>query len=245
MEKFRDQETVSENHFALEPGEVLKTLQDPLIYRNFLIHLFVMIPISLYLVWLGHTLDQYFGLTPVISFEARLMISGLLLCVGAIIVVYSYAYLLLFGGGSPGSHLGGPCRMVTSGPYALVRHPSVIGKLFGVIALGILCGSTLFVCAIIPLLLIYSLAINRLVQERNCEKAFGAPYKEYRLLAPMVVPRMKELVLFFQGGLQPIELGLEELRGKCAPRSELKVYLILHALMIALLSLAVYLIVGT
>ncbi len=224
----------------MKPDEIFNTIKDPRIYRNFLIHLFVMAPITLYIVWLGLMLDRSWGLTPFLGIEARAVISALLFFAGTVIVVYSYAYLLIFGGGSPGSHLGGPLCLVAKGPYALVRHPSVIGKLLGVIALGVFCGSLSFVVLFVPLLLVYSLATNRFVQERNCETVFGSAYKEYRLSVPMIVPRMRDLALFFRGKLPPVELGVTEISGQCAPRSELAVYLALHAALLVLLSIVVF-----
>ena len=122
---------VSAEQRRLRPSEIFATLKSPLIYRNFLVHIFVMIPSTIFLAYLAILLDGTFGWSRFATLGARLGPAIVMFAAGATIVVYCYAYLLLIGDGSPGSHLGGPKHLVASGPYALVRHPSVIGKLLG------------------------------------------------------------------------------------------------------------------
>ena len=99
-------------------------------------------------------------------------------------------YLYLSGGGSPGTHVdGGPTTMVDTGPYTVVRHPSVLGKLLGVVGLGLVWGSPAFLAGFVPVLVVYSLVTNRWLQERFCDERFGERYQTYRSRVPMLFPR--------------------------------------------------------
>ncbi|MCZ7582440.1 MAG: hypothetical protein M5R36_03390 [Deltaproteobacteria bacterium] len=64
-------------------------------------------------------------------------------------------------------------NLVTTGIYSWIRHPSVIGKLIGVIGLGVLLQTPGFLVAIVPMLLVYSYVTNVHVQERYCVRNFG------------------------------------------------------------------------
>ncbi|MCB1153662.1 isoprenylcysteine carboxylmethyltransferase family protein [bacterium] len=217
----------------LRPSEIFATLKSPLIYRNFLVHIFVMIPSTIFLAYLASLLDGTFGWSRIATLGARLGPAIVMFAAGAMIVVYCYAYLLLIGDGSPGSHLGGPKHLVASGPYALVRHPSVIGKLLGVVALGILVGSPSFMFIFIPILLTYSLITNRFIQEVNCERAFGPAYRDYRQRVPMIVPRLSDLRAAMTGRFLVVDIPDVETTDTSIRRVELFVYLILLAGLLA------------
>lgn len=224
---------------ALSLKEAIGAITDAQIYKNFAIHLFVLIPAACLMAWLATRLDRRFGWQPCGSFGYRLAGAVVCLIAGALVVVYSYAYLLRFGEGSPGSHLGGPRRLVTGGPYALVRHPSVIGKLLGVIGLGLLAGSPSFLALFIPLLLVYSLLTNRYLQERYCERAFGEGYRRYRRAVPMILPGPRRVYAWLRGRLPESEAWAEEATPGAIPRYELAIYLALLAGLLALAGLAV------
>ena len=161
----------------------------PELYRNFAIHLFVMFPAALTMCWLAQQIDIRLGLSPFGEAAWRFPVGIGSILVGGIWVWYVYGYLFLAGGGSPGTHVdGGPVRMVDTGPYAAIRHPSVLGKLLGVTGLGIAWGSTTFLSVFLPVLLIYSLISNRLIQEKFCHLRFGQQYVQYCQQVPMLLP---------------------------------------------------------
>ncbi|MEC8381435.1 MAG: methyltransferase, partial [Myxococcota bacterium] len=102
----------------------------------------------------------------------------------------------------------GPVRMVDTGPYTAIRHPSVLGKLLGVTGLGIIWQSQTFLLGFLPILVIYSVVSNRLLQERFCEDRFGERYCQYRDRVPMLIPRLSGLSRWKSGkpALNAIEL---------------------------------------
>ena len=164
-------------------------ISSPELYRNFGIHLFVMFPSAMIICWLGTQLDAHLGWNPLGSINWRLTLGGTAILVGGTWVWYVYGYLFLAGGGSPGTHVdGGPVRLVDTGPYAALRHPSVLGKVLGVTGLGIIWGSYSFICFFVPILIAYAIISNRLIQERFCHLRFGKDYELYCAKVPMLVP---------------------------------------------------------
>ncbi len=218
-------------------------IRNPEIYKNFLIHLFVMIPAAVLMGLMARFMEGLLGLRPFIAFPWNLVIAAALLGSGAAVVVYSYGYLAILGEGSPGTHIDeGTKRMVVTGPYTVIRHPSVVGKLLGVLGLGFALGSPLLTFVIIPLLLVYSLATNRYLQERVCEHKFGDTYRRYRRAVPMIVPRPSGIARFLRG--EPaIDLAAPgaDVRYEPsvdAPSHELRTYLLFLVLILASLGTA-------
>ena len=165
-------------------------IRAPELYRNFAIHLFIMLPAALTMCWIATKLDEAWHVSMQVPFAWRAPVGLGLIGAGGFWVWYVYGYLFLSGGGSPGTHVdGGPTALVDTGPYTMIRHPSVLGKLAGVIGLGICFGSTVFLVGFVPVLILYSLVTNRYLQERFCDARFGPRYAIYRARVPMLVPR--------------------------------------------------------
>lgn len=171
-------------------GACFAAITRPELYRNFAIHIFVMLPAAMIMCAIGKRIDSVLGFGELLP-ASLAWSSGLsLILIGGVWVWYVYGYLYLSGGGSPGTHVdGGPHTLVDTGPYTVIRHPSVLGKLGAVIGLGLIWSSPSFVIFFVPLLLIYSLITNRLLQERYCYLRFGATYQRYRERVPMLMPR--------------------------------------------------------
>lgn len=181
-------------------GACFAAIRAPELYRNFAIHLFVMFPAALLMSWIGAQLDLALGIEPLGILPVRLALGMLSVGVGGVWVWYVYGYLYLSGGGSPGTHVdGGPTAMVDTGPYTMLRHPSVLGKLLGVIGLGVAWGSVTFLLGFVPVLVVYSLITNRYLQERFCDERFGDRYDAYRKVVPMLLPRPAGLHRWIRG----------------------------------------------
>lgn len=171
-------------------GACFAAIRAPELYRNFAIHLFVMFPAAMVMCWIATHVDAALGWEPLPGGLATSLAGLSLVGLGGLWVWYVYGYLYLAGGGSPGTHVdGGPVALVDSGPYTAIRHPSVLGKLAGVIGLGLLWHSTVFLVAFVPVLVVYSVVTNRFLQERFCDQRFGPRYQAYRERVPMLLPR--------------------------------------------------------
>jgi len=110
------------------------------------------------------------------------------LLAGLAIVGVSYAELVFVGAGSPSPTAGRTMRLVRSGIYAYSRNPSVIGKLLGVLAVGLALNSFAFCCILVPLLLTGSLVEKVWRQEPVLVEIFGEEYERYRAEVPLFFP---------------------------------------------------------
>jgi protein-S-isoprenylcysteine O-methyltransferase Ste14 len=171
-------------------GACFAAITAPELYRNFMIHAFVMFPAAALMCWIATRVDAALGLAPLLGATSAPALGVAMILAGGVWVWYVYGYLYLSGGGSPGTHVdGGPTALVDTGPYTVVRHPSVLGKLAGVIGLGIVFRSSVFLVGFIPVLLVYAVLTNRYLQERFCDARFGSRYALYRERVPMLLPR--------------------------------------------------------
>lgn len=188
---------ISESGSGNYPGPCLSAILLAAFRREVLlnvpIHLFILIPAACFMAYLSIRIDNAIGWVRIVHAPWSMILGTLFVLTGFLIVWYTYGYLAIFGQGSPGTHLGGPVRLVTTGPYARCRHPSIIGKWFGVVGLGCLAGSPFFLLVVIPLLTCYSLLTARYLQERRCVALWGEAYLAYRRNIPLVFPKIHSL----------------------------------------------------
>jgi len=182
---------MSEDTQKIRFKDMLKVLFRKELYLDIMIILFGWIPVVCFLVIQSYKINEILDLPLWPPSPFNLIIFVVFFLSGVYIVWLSYTYLVLLGEGSPCPQLGGTKKLVTVGPYAIVRHPSVIGKLLGVISVGVLFRATAFLIFIVPLLLLISLFYNKFIQERGCIKRFSQEYKEYKNKVPMIIPKIK------------------------------------------------------
>jgi protein-S-isoprenylcysteine O-methyltransferase Ste14 len=86
-----------------------------------------------------------------------------------------------------GAQLFAGHRLITGGPFAIVRHPMYSGLILAACGSLLLyqtwTGAFLVVCAL-------GVIRRALREEEVLAKAFGAEWEEYRLRVPMLVPRI-------------------------------------------------------
>lgn len=166
----------------------------PGVLWNVPVHLFILIPVTSVIAFvLARRIDRIIDWDPFIYAPWNIVLFAVLFPLGVFIVWYTYGYLAILGEGSPATHLGGTRTLVTTGPFAVCRHPSIIGKFLGVVALGFLVGSPTFMFIIIPLLTAYSLSTARFLQERLCVELWGDNYRAYRKSTPLILPDLRRL----------------------------------------------------
>lgn len=168
--------------------QIMLAVRRPEVLYNVPIHLFILIPATCFIAYLGMRADRALGWPRVIPFPWNIFAFIFFFFAGIFVVWYTYGYLALMGEGSPATHLGGTRRLVTTGPFAFCRHPSIIGKFLGVLGLGFLVGSPTFLFIIIPLLTLYSLLTARFMQERRCVALWKEEYLAYRRSTPLILP---------------------------------------------------------
>jgi protein-S-isoprenylcysteine O-methyltransferase Ste14 len=206
----------------------LAAIRRPELYRNFAIHLFVMAPAVVLMCLFARWVDRALGLERLVGWPLAGWLGAAMIGVGGLSVWYVYGYLYLVGGGSPGTHVdGGPTALVDTGPYTLLRHPSVPGKFLAAGGVGVLFGSPAFLLGFLPTLLLYSFLTNRYLQEPTCDQRFGALYERYRRTVPMFLPRPSGVRRLLRGeaavGAEP---GAAPAAHPAAVRFELLWYLV-------------------
>lgn len=173
--------------------EMIKVLFKREFYLDMVIFIFVCIFSVLVVLYFCTKIDKWLRFSPFLHAPYNIMLFTLFSLSGALIIWRAYSYLVIIGEGGPCPQLGGTKKLVTSGPYSIVRHPSVIGKLLGIIGLGCLSKSVFFTFVVIPVLFIWSVFYNRFIQERGCVEKFGEDYLKYRKITPMFIPGLKNI----------------------------------------------------
>lgn len=78
-------------------------------------------------------------------------------------------------------------RVVTSGPYRFIRHPSYTGALLAFLGLGICMGNALaLVTLLVPVSWVFLHRIR--IEEGVMQRALGAPYRDYMLRTRRLIP---------------------------------------------------------
>lgn len=155
----------------------------------FPIYTMVLIPFASFLAYKAKTvLDPWFNLPPIADTPSIPLILFCLIS-GGLLLVYSYSYLILEGEGGPVPPWSAKTkRLVVTGPYRYVRHPSILAKLIGVISLGIAFNTWSFLLVVIPLLMVWSITWNGVRQDGDLIHVFGDEYIKYRDRVPMLIP---------------------------------------------------------
>jgi protein-S-isoprenylcysteine O-methyltransferase Ste14 len=142
--------------------------------------------------YIAQALDRAFGFEHIGDSPALLILAAFSFLVGLFWVSWAYTYLLFVGKGLPlevfGTALHPTRVLVTTGPYAYTRNPSIIGMLFLLLGVALLERSIsglvmlpVVVAIIIPYLIIF--------EERALGARFGDEYAHYRSSVPLLIPR--------------------------------------------------------
>jgi len=148
-----------------------------------------LIPATVLAAFVCRWLDGRLGFHPLPPAPYNLIGAVVLFLLGGALLFWSYTYLILEGEGGPIPPFSSTTKhLVTCGPYRVVRHPSIIAKLLGVIGLGLLFQSPTFLFILIPILLGFSIWLNIIIQEKIAIERLGQPYLDYKKRVPMLIP---------------------------------------------------------
>jgi protein-S-isoprenylcysteine O-methyltransferase Ste14 len=160
----------------------------------------IILPVSMVLVSLA--LDQWlFELAAIQLFASGLTFAASVLFILCSIVLLSLSVMTLHreGKGWPwslGSHAAfNPQKLVTTGPYALVRHPMTLAYLLYLLALGCLIPSVVMLFWLIPLTAGMFYEYLEYTEELRLKRWFGETYLRYHRQTPSLFPRFQALFL--------------------------------------------------
>jgi protein-S-isoprenylcysteine O-methyltransferase Ste14 len=110
-------------------------------------------------------------------FPPQRLLAAVTLLLFTLLTLWSAMTLAVVGEGTPMS-FDPPRQLVTTGPYAYVRHPFVIGAIGQVVALGIALGSIPVIVYAAAALTFWYYGIRRR-EERGLEARFGEAVRDY------------------------------------------------------------------
>jgi protein-S-isoprenylcysteine O-methyltransferase Ste14 len=84
-------------------------------------------------------------------------------------------------------------RIVTEGPYAIVRNPLYVSSFIGALGMGLVTGN-LRVLVLIAGAFLFYYPLVVLAEENNLQHKFGQAYREYASRVPRFLPRRLPLV---------------------------------------------------
>ena len=84
-----------------------------------------------------------------------------------------------------------PPKLITSGLYAYVRNPMLLGLFIFLMGLGILLGSLSLIFIFTPLFILINVLYLKAIEEKEMEKKFGMQYLEYKKKVSMFIPKLK------------------------------------------------------
>ncbi|MFB0559456.1 MAG: isoprenylcysteine carboxylmethyltransferase family protein [Dehalococcoidales bacterium] len=132
-------------------------------------------------------LDKLLPVHRLISPPANLFLSVPLLVIGSGLCLWT-VYSFFRARGSP-VPLNPPKKLVTTGLYAYIRNPMLLGWIILLFGLGILLNSISLIFILTPLFILLNILYLKTIEEKEMEKKFGQDYLEYRKIVPMFIPR--------------------------------------------------------
>jgi protein-S-isoprenylcysteine O-methyltransferase Ste14 len=117
---------------------------------------------------------------PTVSLAAVLLVAGMFLIRAAI------NDLSILGHGTPNPNFA-PRQLVTSGVYALCRHPMFLGYDLAALGVVLLCASPGMLLGAYPLFLLFQVRFLK-NEERMLLRRFEKDFDEYRRRIPFLLP---------------------------------------------------------
>ena len=84
-----------------------------------------------------------------------------------------------------------PPKLITTGLYAYIRNPMLLGMFIFMLGLGVLFGSLSLIFIFTPLFIVLNVLYLKAIEEKEMEKKFGRDYLEYKKKVPMFIPRFR------------------------------------------------------
>ncbi|MFX0124168.1 MAG: methyltransferase family protein [Candidatus Hodarchaeota archaeon] len=119
----------------------------------------------------------------------NLLISIPILTLGLLLILWS-SLLFAKAKGTP-VPFSPPTQLVTTGPFASIRNPIVLGYILLFLGIGLLLGSISLVLITTPFYFLLLVLEIKLIEEPELEKRLGKEYIEYKERVPMFIPRLR------------------------------------------------------
>jgi len=145
--------------------------------------------VSLLLIYISIQLDRVLNFPGFISIPYNIFIG--LLSVGFGFFIGLWTIILFMKAKGTPVPLNPPQKLITTGPYALVRNPMLIGW-FGILfGIGFFINSISLTFIFTPAFLVLNIIYLKKIEEKELEKRFGEEYLRYKKEIPMFIPKIK------------------------------------------------------
>ena len=140
-------------------------------------------------VFASFWVDKWLALFHFDSSWWSLGLSMLLLVPGCLIMVWPV--MQFFRARGTPVPLNPPKKLITTGLYAYIRNPMILGLLLLLLGLGVLFGSLCLIFIFTPLFISINVLYLKAIEEKEMEKKFGENYLEYKKRVPMFIPSLR------------------------------------------------------
>lgn len=136
--------------------------------------------------------EQVFSFIPLTILN---LISFVVIAFGVLIILESAISIVAQSKGfafsvTPHYHVN-PKKLATTGWYARVRHPMVLGYLIVLMGIGVYIQSPSMVIWFVPLLGAIYVEYLLMIEEPQLLRWFGTSYEKYQHEVPLLIPRLK------------------------------------------------------
>ena len=141
--------------------------------------------ILVFLVVASLWLDRFIPVALLLPEPINIFLSAPLLMTGAIVVLWPvYRFFRTKGTPVP---INPPPELVTTGTYARVRNPLILGWTISLVGLGSWLNSVSLIFIASPLFMLINAWYLRNIEEKELEKKFGKQYLKYRKAVPIFI----------------------------------------------------------
>jgi protein-S-isoprenylcysteine O-methyltransferase Ste14 len=141
------------------------------------------------LIWLLLRLDAAIGVQIPLPGPWHAIIGVVLIIPGSIGEVWAFiAFRLAHGTPVP---FNPPPTLVTTGPFAYVRNPMIIGIALQLTGAGLWLRSWSIVLLLVPAFCLFFGWALRAIEEPELERRLGDEYRAYKARVPMFIPRWR------------------------------------------------------
>jgi protein-S-isoprenylcysteine O-methyltransferase Ste14 len=133
--------------------------------------------------------DKFLDFPELLPTSLNITVSVPILAIGLFLMIWSNLHFIRVKGTAV--PFNPPPKLVTTGPYAHVRNPMLIGVFVLLFGLGVLLRSISLVSIFTPLFILLNVWELKAVEERELERRLGKDYVEYKKMVPMFIPWLK------------------------------------------------------
>jgi protein-S-isoprenylcysteine O-methyltransferase Ste14 len=147
---------------------------------------------SLNLIWIAIIASMTFGVLNAIYWFAPMVKTNLLLYLGSVLIIAGMiirfiAFITLGKFFTVNLALQNDHRLIITGLYKHIRHPSYSGSLLSFLGFGLSLNNWLsLIIIIIPILVTFINRIN--IEEKLLQKQFGEEYSDYKKRTKRLIP---------------------------------------------------------